>query len=515
MARGRSTTPRPFPRRADTIVIGGGTAGAAVAGLLAERADESILLLEAGPDYGPFSGGRWPPGILDARALPVSHDWGYDSGAMYAPRVVKFERGRVLGGCSSHNGCAAIWGSRADYDGWAESGNPGWSSADLLPLFRAGSERMRVRIPARDEVTPFQLAALEAAPRAGIPKVADLNDLDQDLGMAPSPANISDGVRWNAAFAFLDPVRARPNLTIAGDTLTDRLLIRQGRVAGVRVIRSGRAREVEAGRVVIAAGTYGSPAILLRSGVGDPRELRPLGINPTIDLPGVGRNLHDHPRIPLLFGGTPELRERMQEFARGRWMPAEQTIAKARSSRCTRGFDLHIYPVGGPNPSVRGSWYWSLDVACLVPRSRGSLRLSSADPAAAPVIDHRYLTDASGEDLRILVDGLELARAISSGPPFASLAGEEVSPGAGIRTRAEIASFIRANVHHYYHPVGTCRMGPAGDRESVVDARGKIHRLENAYVADASIMPVIPRANTNIPALVVGMRIAGFLGEVR
>jgi choline dehydrogenase len=501
----------PLPKFADTIVIGGGTAGSAIAGELAAHSDESVLLLEAGPDYGSFEDGRWPADLTDARALPTSHDWGYNSDGQYGKRVVKFDRARVIGGCSSHNGCAAIWGSRLDYDGWESLGNPGWSTDELLPFFRAGSERLRVRIPQRDEVTPYQLAWIEAAPSAGIPIVADLNNLDENVGIAPSPANVANGIRWNAAFAYLDPVRSRNNLTIVDNALTNRMIIRSGRVDAVRVIRNGREEIVEARRVVLTAGAYGSPSILLRSGIGDPAELRALGIEPTLDLPGVGRNLHDHPMLALTFAGTPALETSMTEFAREHWMPEEQSIAKARSSRCASGFDLHMYPVGGPAPNNPASWSWALAIACMTPRSRGALKLASSDPNAAPIIDHRYLSDPDGDDLRILVEGIQLAREIAAAPQLAAILGDEKFPGREIVSAEQLTAFGRANIAHYCHPVGTCAMGPARERSAVVDARGLVHGLENCYVADASIMPVIPRANTNIPALMIGLRIASWL----
>jgi choline dehydrogenase len=503
-----------LPAFADTIVIGGGTAGAAVAGELAAKSDQSVLLLDAGPDYGALEDGRWPKDLLDARAIPASHDWGFSSGVQYNSRVIKFDRARVIGGCSSHNGCAAIWGSRLDYDNWAAMGNLGWSTDDLLPFFRAGSERLRVRIPPRDEVTPYQLTWLDAAPHAGIPIVTDLNNIDENVGMAPSPANIAGGIRFNAAFAYLDPVRHRDNLTIAGDVLTDRLVIRDRRVDAVKVIQNGRVSEVRAGRVVLAGGTYGSPAILIRSGVGNPANMRALGIQTVLDLPGVGMNLHDHPVVYLAFSGSAELEVAMTEFGRRRWMPEEQTIAKARSPRCGAGFNLHIYPVGGPSADNPSLWNWVLTVACMTPRSRGALKLKSADPSAAPILDHNYLADVDGEDTRVLVDGVQLAREIVSEPRLAALLGEEKEPGSRAGTRDQIAEFVRANVAHYYHPVGTCAMGPARDRNAVVDARGQVHGLDNCYVADASVMPVIPRANTNLPALVVGLRIASWLLEV-
>ncbi|MGO9449480.1 MAG: GMC family oxidoreductase [Candidatus Binataceae bacterium] len=502
-----------LPRFADTIVIGGGTGGAAIAGELATHSAETVLLLEAGPDYGPFEGGRWPADLTDARALPTSHDWGYTSGSQYGKRVVNFDRARVIGGCSSHNGCAAIWGSRLDYDRWAGLGNSGWSTDELLPFFRAGSERLRVRIPPHDEITPYQLAWLEAAPRGGIPVVADLNDLDENVGMGPSPANIANGIRWNSAFAYLDPARGRSNLTIVDGALTDHLIIRTGRVDAVRVIRNGREETIEAGRVVLAAGAYGSPAILLRSGVGDGAELRGLGIAPAVDLQGVGRNLHDHPTTGLLFAGTTALETSMAEFARRRWMPEEQTIAKARTSRCGSGFDLHMFPVGGPATGDPNAWSWSLAIACMTPRSRGVLKLASSDPTAAPILDHRFLSDADGDDLRILVEGMQIGREVAAATSLAALLGDEKWPGREVASADQAAAFVRANVAHYYHPVGTCAMGPARDAGAVVDSRGRVHGLDNCYVGDASIMPMVPRANTNIPALVVGLRIAGWLLE--
>ena len=296
-----------LPDFADTVVVGAGTAGAAIAGLLAARGDQSVLLVEAGPDYGARDSNRWPDDLLDARALPTSHDWGFDSGETWPQRRLAFERARVIGGCSSHNGCAEIWGSRLDYDGWVALGNPGWSTDELLPLFRAGAERLRVRRYAADEITPFQAACLAAAPGAGIPLVDDLNDLDEDVAMAGSPVNIVDGVRWNSAFAYLDPVRGSRHLSIVGDVLVDRLIVRGTRVEAIAVIRNAEPTQVRVGRVILCAGAYGSPAVLLRSGVGDAGELRALGIEPRLQLPSVGRNLHDHPVGGLVFAGTPEL----------------------------------------------------------------------------------------------------------------------------------------------------------------------------------------------------------------
>src|SRR5689334_9829077 len=184
---------------ADTVVIGGGTAGAAIAARLVRGTSQTVMLIESGPDYGAFAEQRWPVPLLDARSLPAGHDWGYLNGASTGRPDHLLERARVIGGCSSHNGCASIWGSRADYDGWAALGNEGWSADDLLPFFKLGSETLRVKRITSAEITPWQQACLDTAPSIGIPQVEDLNNLDEDIGMSTSPVNIVDGVRWNSA----------------------------------------------------------------------------------------------------------------------------------------------------------------------------------------------------------------------------------------------------------------------------------------------------------------------------
>jgi choline dehydrogenase len=289
------------------------------------------------------------------------------------------------------------------------------------------------------------------------------------------------------------------------------LLIEHGKVTGVAVIGPDGQATINAGRVVVCAGTYGSPAILLRSGIGDPAELRAIGIAPVHELPGVGRNLHDHPAAYLQFAGTDKLRDQMEMFRSDHWMPEEQTIAKARSSACTEAFDIHIYPEGGPYADQRSAWSFIVPVACMTPKSRGRLTLAGKEPNAAPRFDHGYLTDTDRADLQVLADGFAIARELTAQPGLSALIGDELSPGPGVSKRAGLERWLSEVVVHYYHPVGTCKMGPANDPGAVVDPRGKIHGLENAFVADCSIMPVIPRANTNIPAAVVGERIANWL----
>ncbi|HEX5504196.1 MAG TPA: GMC family oxidoreductase, partial [Thermomicrobiales bacterium] len=346
----------PPPARADLLVVGGGTAGAALAGLVARETDLAVVLLEAGPDYGPLGGGRWPADLLDARRLGLSHDWGYAGLAHPSHRApTSFERARVIGGCSAHNGCIALLGHRADYDGWARRGNPGWDWEAVAPAFARATAALRVRLVDDAELTPFQAAFVAGATAAGIPRVRDLNDPDDTVGVAASPVNIADGIRWNSALAYLDPVRDQANLTVVGDALVERVVIEGGRAVGVEAVVGGERVRVAAERVVLAAGAYGSPAILLRSGVGPPDELRALGVRPVHALPGVGRGLADHPTVVLRYRGAERLDRAMADFAATRWLPDEQTIAKARSRHCAEAFDLHLCAVTYQNPAT-GEW---------------------------------------------------------------------------------------------------------------------------------------------------------------
>lgn len=497
-----------IPRNADTVVIGGGTAGAAVAGLLAERGDQSVLLLEAGPDYGHLREDRWPDDLLDGRVLASTHDWSFTSAAAHGQPNHELQRAKVIGGCSAHNGCIAIWGSRADYDAWAAAGNDGWSTAEVLPYFKRAMARLRVREYAPAEVTPFHGACLEAMIATGIPHTADLNDLDEDVGAALAPVNNHEGIRWSAALAYLDPVRDGSHLTVFGDALVDKINLRGLQAVSVSFIRDGQEATVAAGRIFLCAGAYGSPAVLLRSGIGPADELAALGIPALLDLPGVGRNLHDHPGVTMSHHGTELFTSLMDDFiADGKAVFTEQSLAKARSSYCDEAFDLHIAPLTAAAPDQNGHWECKMYVANMSPQSRGRLTLRDRDPQSNPVIDTGYFTDPGDHDLTVLLDGIALTREIARQRPFADLIGQELDETAGMLT----AEDLRRNSLHYFHPVGTCKMGPASDPDAVVDPVGRIHGLAGLHVVDASIMPTVPRANTNLPTLMVAERIAAML----
>ena len=492
------------PTYSDTVVIGGGTAGAAIAGRLAARGEGTVLLLEAGPDYGARSDGRWPAELLDGRVVSDMHDWGFTSAALACQPDHRLQRARVIGGCSSHNGCIALWGSRADYDGWAAQGNPGWSTDEVLPFFDKAAVTLGVRDFEPREIMPFHTASLDAMVSAGIPAVDDLNDLDEDLGAGIAPVNIRDGVRWNAALAYLDPVRDGGHLTVLGDTLVDRINLIDGRATAVDFIREGAVSTIAAGRIVLCAGAYGSPAVLLRSGIGPADDLTGLGIAAQADLPGVGRNLHDHVSVSLKYPGTELLSTRMDAALAG-GTPAftEQSIAKLRSDRCTEAFDLHVFPTTAPAPDRDGRWECVLGVANMAPKSRGRLTLRDPAPDASPVIDTGYLSDPEDDDLAVLMNGVDIVRQLAGHRPLADLIGDELAETAALGN----PETVRRGSFHYYHPVGTCKMGPASDHLTVVDALGKVHGIDNLYVADASIMPAAPRANTNLPTLMLSERI--------
>ena len=473
-----------------TIVIGAGTGGATLAGLLAEHGDDPVLLLEAGPDYGPRSSAAWPADMLDARVVPTSHDWGHNSEATYPDRVLDFPRAKLVGGCSAHNGCTAAVGAHADWDGWAALGNPGWATADVEPLLDLVRERFRVRALSLDELTPVQRAFVEAGIAQGLPLAHDLHELTAGVGIGPMAANVVDGVRFNSAFAFLDPVRER--LTIESGVAVERVLVEGGRARGVVV----DGRVIRAERVVVAGGAYGSPALLLRSGIGPADDLRALGIEVVADRPGVGANLLDHPCVALDFAGSARFREAL---ASSEWHPDEQTVGRARSSQCDDGpYDIHVFLVAGANTGHPGLPPISMYGGAMRARSQGRVTLRDADPRSLPLIDHRYLSDP--HDLQVLTEARALLERMAAESEFASFLGERVTP---------LDFDIRARVVNYCHPAGSCRMGP--DADAVVDATGQVHGIDGLYVADASVMPTITRGNPNLPTAVIAAKIAGGL----
>ena len=474
---------------ADVVVLGAGSSGCAVAGRLAERGRD-VLLLEAGPDYGSSDSGRWPAELLSARMLATTHDWGYRSGRW------TFERARVMGGCSSHNGAIAAVGHRADYDGWALHG---WTGADVAPLFRTVVERMRVRAYARHEAGPFHARCMDAAQDIGWSIASDLCDLDAGPAFGMETVNVVGDTRWNAAFAYLDHVRGG-TLRILDEVLVDRLVSWNEGSVRLAAVRHGEAVTIEAGTVVLAGGVYGTPLLLERSGIGGPAALLAAGVELRVDLPGVGANLHDHSMVHADRRVGPKLQQWLDEAAATGFLPEEQTLGKFVSSVSPDGlYDTHVFPVCASDQTSFLHGRVHVEVACMTPRSRGEIHISSADPGAHPHIDHGYLNDAEGHDITVLRDGLVHAERLLDHPLLAEVLGERI-------TDMSTDQAIRDTVAHYYHPVGTCAMGTGP--MSVCDADGRVRGVDGVVIADVSLMPQIPRANTNLPAVMIGERIA-------
>jgi choline dehydrogenase len=467
--------------RYDVVVVGGGTAGCVLAARLSENPDRQVCLVEAGPDYGPLDEGRWPPEILDPGSLPPTHSWG--TGGEDDRRL----GGRILGGSSAVNACMVIAGSPADYDEWGH----GWSWDDLRPFFDRAAAALRIAPANTESPTHFQTAFLQAAEAAGCERLADPNDPSAPVGVAPFPANVIDGRRWNAAFAYLDRARGRPNLTVRADTLVDRIEL-SGRTATGVVCAD--ALRIEATTVILAAGAYFSPAILLRSGIGPEDELGRLGIGIAETLP-VGERLLDHCGTDVVWDLTPALQRSTTEDARAGGLREAHAFVKAASASCEAGsWDLHLLP--WIYPTGEGDAYRaSVIVFHMKPLSAGRVRLRSADPADLPIVEREFLADE--RDLPPLLEGIDLARTIVATEPLRSLLGAELAPGGGDAER-----YVRATVRNYFHPAGTCPLG------TVVDTHGRVFGIDGLHVADASFMPTIPRANTNLTTAAIAERIA-------
>lgn len=480
----------------DVVVVGGGSAGCAVAGALGADPRRSICLIEAGPDYGGHGSGQWPREILDPRQRPRTHDWSYV--AEQADGFVPESRARIIGGCSAHNQCAIVRPSPEDCAGW------GWEAAELVEVGREIERRVPTTPYADEDLASWQRAFLEAAVAAGIDRVADVGDPAGPTGSPRSTltcARTSAGTPPSHSSTPCAATRTWPSSRTRSSTGS------KLKAAGLSRCRASKATGYSRSQGVSSccapAPMAPRPSSCARASA-PKRDLDALGIPVRVERAGVGLNLHDHPGVALEYEPSGAARAVVAVELAERRLYQSQVLLRARSSSAGDRADIHVAPYQAPTES--GDWQSHLLVFNLAPRSRGLITLRGRDPRLPPRIELRLLTDPSHRDVAVLVEGLRLARHIAGNAPIAQAIAREVAPGASADTDAALREFINASVTDYAHPVGTCAAGQGSDPSAVVGADGRLHGLDNVFVADASVMRQIPRANTNFACFLIGWR---------
>jgi choline dehydrogenase len=521
----------------DYIVVGAGSAGAAVAHRLSADPRNKVLLLEAGRASHPWS--FIPVGSARLIKNPAAN-WLYSAEpeANTNGRRIPVPRGKLLGGSSAINGMAFVRGQAQDFDTWAQMGNQGWSYDDVLPFFKRmesyagdGDDKFRgrqgpLRVTNPEPREPIFATLIKAAAEVGIRHNPDYNGASQE-GIVMSQATIAAGRRMSTARCYLDPVRNRQNLHIETDALTEALVLDGGRCTGVRYSVGGDLREAAAAReVVVSAGTINSPQLLELSGIGQPERLRNLGIEVRQALPGVGENLRDHyaPRTRWLVGKKGVT---FNDRARGLGMVYQAARyalfrkgflasvgAPLRAFVCSRegleapdlmlGWVPMLTEPGPKGPRIAKQSGFTCYAHPMRPESKGQVHITAADPHRPPAINFNFLS--SPPDAELTVRAIRIARAIMTAPAMAPFRVTEAAPGAELTTDDEILDWVKKAAETTYHPVGTCKMG--ADPMAVVDSRLRVHGIEGLRVADASIMPTLTSGNTNAPSIMIGEKAA-------